>query len=135
MSVFIDTSAFLAILNRDDLWAVRAGRQWRHLVENEATMLTTSYVVLETTAILQRRIGMDAVRAFVDAVLPPVDVFPVDSKLHSAALSHLLVANRRELSLVDCCSFEIMRNLGVRTAFAFDKHFSEQGFQLCVDMS
>lgn len=134
MSVFIDTSAFLAVINRNDLWAVRAARQWRSLVEEETATLTTSYVVLETAAILQRRIGMDAVRAFTESLLPVVEVAYVDSELHGAALSNLLVANRRELSLVDCCSFETMRRRGMRTAFAFDEHFSEQGFELCVEM-
>jgi predicted nucleic acid-binding protein len=34
------------------------------------------------------------------------------------------------LSLVDCASFEVMRLHGIRKAFAFDKHFREQGYEL-----
>jgi predicted nucleic acid-binding protein len=36
---------------------------------------------------------------------------------------------RRHLTLVDCASFESMRRLTVRRAFAFDRHFEEQGFE------
>jgi predicted nucleic acid-binding protein len=43
--------------------------------------------------------------------------------------SALLTANRRQLSLVDCVSFEMMRRLGIKTAFTYDRHFSEQGFE------
>ena len=31
----------------------------------------------------------------------------------------------------DCVSFETMRRLGIKNAFALDRHFSEQGFE-CV---
>jgi predicted nucleic acid-binding protein len=49
---------------------------------------------------------------------------------HAAAVSALLTADRRRLSLVDCCSFQVMRRLGVRRALAFDQHFAEHGFEL-----
>jgi uncharacterized protein len=32
------------------------------------------------------------------------------------------------LSLVDCISFQTMRVYGAQTAFCFDPHFREQGF-------
>ena len=40
----------------------------------------------------------------------------------------LLAEGRRKLSLVDCVSFELMRDKGRHTGFAFDAHFNEQGF-------
>jgi predicted nucleic acid-binding protein len=48
---------------------------------------------------------------------------------HCAAAGALLAAGRKKLSLVDCVSFQTMRELGVRSAFCFDKHFREQGFE------
>ena|GEM_PF-3548981 len=45
-----------------------------------------------------------------------------------AGVSALLTSGREQLSLVDCVSFELMRQLGIRTAFTFDRHFEEQGF-------
>jgi predicted nucleic acid-binding protein len=48
----------------------------------------------------------------------------------NSAISALLAAGRRKLSLVDCTSFEIMRSLGIKTVFAFDSHFVEQGFKI-----
>ncbi len=74
MNVLVDTSAFLAVLNRNDLWAVRASRAWKGLVNAEVEMATASYVVVKTCAILQRRIGIEAVRVFVDQILPGGDV-------------------------------------------------------------
>ena len=42
----------------------------------------------------------------------------------------MLAAARKKLSLVDCVSFQIMRQQGVRAAFCFDSHFREQGFDV-----
>ncbi|NJN81851.1 MAG: VapC toxin family PIN domain ribonuclease, partial [Caldilineaceae bacterium] len=63
-------------------------------------------------------------------IAPILDVQWVDESLHQAGVSALLTANRRQLSLVDCVSFEACRRLGIRNVFAFDQHFSEQGFHL-----
>lgn len=52
----------------------------------------------------------------------------IDESLHQTEIAALLTANRRQLSLVDCISFETARRLGVNTVFAFDQHFTEQGF-------
>ena len=61
-------------------------------------------------------------------IASPLHVVWVDSRLHEAAVEAVIAAHRQRLSLVDCTSFAIMRQYGVRTAFAFDRHFAEQGF-------
>lgn len=60
--------------------------------------------------------------------MPFVSVHWVDQAAHSAGVSAVLTANRRSLSLTDCVSFIVMRQLGVHEVFAFDRHFAEQGF-------
>ncbi len=86
-------------------------------------------MLVETTALLQHRIGMDAVRVFSDDIVPALEVRWIGEEEHRAATLAVLAANRRGLSLVDCTSFEVMRRLGLRTAFSFDAHFAEQGFE------
>jgi len=54
----------------------------------------------------------------------------VDEGTHRSAHHALLVAGRRQVSLVDCVSFELMRRLAVDRAFCFDPHFAEQGFEV-----
>ena len=105
-----------------------ARREWESLLPS-ARLVTTNYVLLETAALLQNRIGLDAVRAFAADVLPILDVEWVDEPRHRAALESVLTANRRGLSLVDCLSFQVMRELGLEKVFCFDAHFGEQGFQ------
>ena len=56
-------------------------------------------------------------------------VMDADDGNHRAGVASVLAANQRRLSLVDCVSFEVMRRLGIREAFAFDAHFADQGFR------
>jgi predicted nucleic acid-binding protein len=63
-------------------------------------------------------------------VLPVVRIEWVDEPVHRAGETALLTAGLRDLSFVDCVSFDLMQHLGIRRAFAFDKHFAEQGFEL-----
>ena len=67
---------------------------------------------------------------FTADVVPMLKVIWVDEAVHRSAHHAMLVASRRELSLVDCVSFQTMRDLGIRSAFCFDSHFREQGFEM-----
>ena len=128
MTAFVDTSALLALLDGDDDNHAAAVGTWQSLTGQSAELVTTSYVLVETTAVAQRRLGVDAVRALVGELIPLLDVIFVDEAVHAAAVATLVAAGRRHLSLVDCASFEVMRRANITTAFAFDRHFADQGF-------
>jgi predicted nucleic acid-binding protein len=128
VSVFVDTSAFFAVLDADDSNHDSARSAWNQLLSEREDLHTTNYIIVETSALLQSRLGLDALREFAADVLPIVDVHVVDEGLHRSAFHALLVASRRRLSLVDCASFECMRRAGLDRAFCFDPHFAEQGF-------
>jgi predicted nucleic acid-binding protein len=130
MSVFVDTSAVLAMLDGADVRHPEGEATWRRLLGDEDPLVTSSYVLLEAYALIQARIGLDAVRDLRERIWPLVDVEWVGDELHEVAIAALLAANRRQLSLVDCVSFEVMRRLGIRRVFAFDAHFEEQGFEV-----
>jgi uncharacterized protein len=130
MSCFVDTSAFLAVLGRDDCNHKRAKLIWVHLLEQRTPLVTSSYVLSETTAVIQHRMGIDAVRVFHHDIYPILTIEWIDGALHEKGIGGILAAGRKNLSLVDCVSFEVMRQLGIRKTFAFDKHFKEQGFDL-----
>ena len=99
-------------------------------MEQNAALVTQSYVLLELVALAQRRLGMDAVRALSDDLLPLVRVVWVDEALHEMGMTALRAAAERDISLVDWISFEVMRQRGVAQAFAFDSHFRDHGFTM-----
>jgi len=129
MSVFVDTSAFFAVLDADDENHEAARQMWEDLLTQEAVLVCSNYVLVETLALVQRRLGIPAVRVFQEDIMPVLNVEWVDESLHQVGIASVLAAARRRLSLVDCVSFEIVRRLGIKTAFVFDHHFEEQGFE------
>ena len=130
MTVFVDTSSLFALLDADDSDHADVLAAFEDLCDSDAVLLTTNYVVVETLAVCQRRLGTEAARHLMANLLPLMDVRWVTPEAHWEAVSVLLTASRRELSLVDCVSFEVMRRLGIRQAFALDGHFREQGFEV-----
>jgi uncharacterized protein len=128
MTVFLDTSGLYAVFDRDDENHSRAKIAWAEWLHEGASLLTNNYVLAETAALLQYRIGVAAVRALHEEVAPLLQVDWVSEEQHRAGMEAVLAAARKKLSLVDCVSFQTMRNRGVRTAFCFDAHFREQGF-------
>jgi predicted nucleic acid-binding protein len=130
MSVFIDTSAFLALLDRDEVNHTAASAIWKRLLADDETLVATNYILVESYALIQSRIGLDAVRTFTTDFVPLLEMEWVGADVHATAVSALLVASRRDLSLVDCVSFETMRRRGISRAFAFDRHFKTQGFDV-----
>jgi uncharacterized protein len=130
MNVFIDTSALLAILNETDQYHQPAKQTWIELVSSDSVIFSSNYVIVETTALLQHRFGIEALRLFENNVQPVIKLFWIDEPVHKLAMGILIAANRRTLSLVDCTSFEIMRQANLVNVFSFDLHFSEQGFTM-----
>jgi predicted nucleic acid-binding protein len=122
MRVFVDTSALLALLVPTDRRHADAKRRFAALGAARAGLVTTSYVLLETYALLGRRMGRDAVRQFREGFAPLLEVRWVDSDLHERALDLLLKEARRRLSLVDAASLVALREMKVDDVFAFDAH-------------
>lgn len=128
MSVFVDTSALLAVLDADDRHHARAAAAWRTLIDGDEELVTTNYVLVETFALVQSRLGLKAVRALQQDVVPMIQTGWMAAEDHEAAVAALLTAGRRRLSLVDCASFGAMRRSGLTRAFTLDRNFAEQGF-------
>ena len=86
------------MLHAGDENHARAARAFRELLETKQDLVTTSYVLVETMALLQHRYGLATVRSFQDDVAPVLGVVWVDAELHAEGTAALLTAGRRELS-------------------------------------
>lgn len=125
MSVFVDTSAFYATLDRRDSHHSRAGE----LLSTEEPLITTDHVLFETWRLARDRGGHAA-----------ADRFWATLRAGAAAIEHVTPADLdiawaigerfadQEFSLVDRTSFAVMERLGVHRAVAFDDDFAVYRF-------
>ena len=128
--VFIDTSAFYAIIDRSDLFHEQAGEAWLLLLQTDRCLITSNYVAFETTALLQNRIGHKAALIFSTDILGVVDVHWITQIIHESSLELWKNLGRRNLSFVDCSSFILMGQTQCSEAFSMDRHFADQGYTL-----
>jgi len=130
MIVFADTSALYALRVRDDLMHVRAKTCFSYFSKHAVQLLSSSFVLVETLALLQRRIGLEAVQDFNARIVPLIEILWVDKEWYNRAMQRLFSHQKRDISLVDCLSFEIMEARAVTVAYTYDRHFEENGFTM-----
>jgi predicted nucleic acid-binding protein len=127
LAIFVDTSALFALLDRD---AEQHGAARAFFVESDlAELVTHNYVVVETAALVPRRLGSTLLQSFLRDLLPAFSMCWVEGVDHDRALSSLVSTPRKRASFVDLVSFEVMRRLGIEEAFAFDRDFAVAGFR------
>jgi predicted nucleic acid-binding protein len=127
-SIVIDTSAFFALGSFEDRFHNQAREAFWDLLAR-GHLLTTSYVLVETQALVIRRLGFEAVRTLFSAIAGLVEVVWVDEVLHSEAWDRLQARRAVGLSFVDwtVALTAVQRNASV---FAFDADFRSEGLQV-----
>ena len=130
MRIFSDTSGLFALLVKNDYMHVRAQLNFAYFAQHRAELLTSSFVLVETAALLQRRVGLAAVHDLQSKIIPLLEIIWANGDWYTRAIQRLFALNDRNISLVDCLNFEIMESREITYAFSFDKHFPENGFTI-----
>ena len=94
------------------------------------TLLTHNYVIVETVALLQRRLGLAVAEEFQRSTQSSLLLHWITEADHHLAVERWRQHNTRRLNLVDCMSFVVMEMYGCDTAFAYDSDFETEGFRL-----
>ena len=129
MKLLADTSALIALVVELDTRhpeAVRFTRQNPHF-----RFVVTELILGElATRVRALRGARKAVEVAEDLLASPRhELVFVDLELIRGALTRMARFDDKRLSLTDCVSFELMENLGLRTAFTFDRDFRDCGFE------
>jgi predicted nucleic acid-binding protein len=124
--IVVDTSAFYALSSPEDRYHDSAFEVYRTLLATERTLFTTSYVLVETQALIMRRLGFEATHTFMTSITGIVEMTWVDRGLHDEAWRRFEDRRGAGLSLVDWTV--VLTAQRVRAAvFTFDADFRGEG--------
>lgn len=133
-TVFVDTSGWLAIVNKSDELHALALRIKRMLTENKVSLTTTDFVVIEAANSLSRtplrRLAIELVQFIRDS--DDVEVERANPKVLDAAWDLYKSRTDKEWSLTDCASFVVMKRNEIQDAFTNDHHFEQAGFNILL---
>jgi len=124
----VDTSALYALADRADPNHGEARHRLSAVLRGEEALLTHNYVLVESIALIQNRIGIDAALELARTA-DNFEVEWVDTKLYHQAIRALARSPKRRISLVDQVSFLVMRSRDIEVALAFDQDFVREGFR------
>jgi len=131
--IFVDTSAWLALADSHDRDHAEAAEFQHRIVRGEfGKQVTTNYVLAETVTIIRRRLGLAPAIRLSNAVRggKEVGLFWIEPVHHHEATDLMAAHTDKDWSVTDCSSFVIMRSLGIRDAFTFDRDFAQAGFSI-----
>lgn len=126
--IFIDTSAIYALAATSDPNHVKAQRLFEITLRSGDPLLSHNYVLIESFALLQRRLGLRTANAFARES-ERFTIEWIDAETHASAIARW-VTGKPNVSFVDHVSFGVMERLRIRQAFAFDDDFRAAGFVL-----
>jgi predicted nucleic acid-binding protein len=119
---FVDTSAILALVDRDDATHAAAVEAYHSLVNDGYRLFTTNHVVCETYDLLYSTLGETIARQWLADV--GLAIYVTDSLDEEKARERVLEDHRRRpIRYTDAVSLSVMERLGVADAFAVDPDF------------
>ena len=125
-SVVIDTSAFYAIVSDDDRFHNSAIETYNALTDQNVELWTSSYALIETIALVHRRLGFQVLAQLLGIIESNVKVHFIEDSIHSMAIREFISTEGRGLSLVDWTVVLVAR---IKSAylFTFDRRMANIG--------
>ena len=127
--IFLDTSAIYALADGNDKNHEEAKKLFALALSQEQQFVLHNYILVEAGALIQRRLGLEQVKKFLQETAKFHTIW-IDPPLHKLAEDYFHAHATRKLSFVDCVSFVVMQEQGIKHAFAFDDDFKKAGFSL-----
>jgi uncharacterized protein len=128
--IFIDTGAWLALVDRSDQFHTDATDIYRTVLKQPGKLVTTNLIIAETYNLIHRHVGYTQAIKFLESLRKTSRLIKVyaNEVLDTEAEETLRNYKDQDFSLTDAISFAVMHERGITEAFTFDHHFQIAGF-------
>ena len=124
--IILDTSAFYALLSSEDIFHAKAKLSYERLLDWEWELWTTSYILVETSALVHHRLGFETLKTFMETLQSGlVKVLWIENTLHNEAWKRMK-ERQGKCSLVDWTTIVSSEHLKA-SVFTFDQEFRNEG--------
>ena len=132
MKLFVDTSAWLALNDKNDQHHKAALTKSDTIKRQKIELITSDYIIDETLTIIRYRVSHKAAVVFGDSLIGSniVTILNIREEERFKAWTLFKRYGDKDFSFTDCTSFVLMKKLRIEKAFAFDDHFVQTGFEL-----
>lgn len=133
-AVFVDTAAWLALINKSDTLHAEAKKIRNNLLNNNIRLVVTDYIIVEIANALSRVPLREAAIQLIDSIKlsKDIEVVQVDTEIYAKAWELYSGRVDKEWSLTDCTSFIVMARKKITEAFTSDRHFEQAGFKILL---
>ena len=129
--IFVDADAYIGNTVESDVHHERVVNLFELLKKKEEDFVTTWDVIDETASKLAQFATKQHSLAFLDFVFKSeVSIKFIDKTISKKALDLFKKQTSKNVSLTDCTSMVIAKDMGVTIIFSFDKHYKQNGFKL-----
>jgi len=132
MKLFVDTSAWYALNDRDDQYQKQAVEKLSRIKSERVELITSDYIFDESVTLISLRVGHSKAVTFGDAIMKSrvASMVLVSDDVRLAAFELFRKYADKDLSFTDCTSFALMKRLKLKKAFTFDSHFQQVGLEM-----
>lgn len=124
--VFIDSSIFVALLNKNDSLHKKAIEAIKNIKESGLEPITSNFVLNEVITVLSLRVSKKIALFFANFIYlrdSILDVIKVDEKIENKAVDYLKNTKSKNISFCDCATLAILDLFQIKNIATFDKDF------------
>jgi predicted nucleic acid-binding protein len=128
--IFVDSSAWIALVNGNDYRHKEAASAYPGILKNYKRVTTSNLVVAETYVVLLKELGHNVAIEFLKRIRASPRILKIwsNENIEMEAEQILSKYYDQDFSYTDAVSFAIMNRRKIKKAFSVDRHFVIAGF-------
>ncbi|MGA7952224.1 MAG: PIN domain-containing protein [Gloeobacterales cyanobacterium] len=130
IEVFLDTTYAIALSNQADAFHQKAVQLADQIEAAGIFMVTTQLVLVKISNALSRQQHHEAAVSLLESIDtdPNIEIIPLSESIYHDAYKLFSNHADKQWDMVDCISFVVMREHGIKDALTTNPHFQQMGY-------
>lgn len=128
-SIFVDTSAFYAIVNKGE---THHNKIKEFIKKSKSLLVTTNLIFAETISLVTKRLGKNIAADFGTGLRSSarLNIYYVSEEYQKEAWDLFVGYKDKDFDYIDATCFTFMKKMGINKVLTFDRHFKQMNFEI-----